>query len=59
MSYLKEHGFTIIYVPVNEFGQVTVDALHSVSPRDIILVSIAHANSEIGTVQDLESLGQT
>ncbi|WP_227937839.1 IscS subfamily cysteine desulfurase [Alkalihalobacillus deserti] len=58
MSYLKEHDFRIIHVPVNEFGQVTTDSLRSVLSKDTILVSIAHANSEIGTVQDLVSLGE-
>ncbi|WP_332694205.1 IscS subfamily cysteine desulfurase [Halalkalibacter lacteus] len=57
MTYLKEHGFTITFAPVNEYGQVTVESLRSTITSDTILVSIAHANSEIGTIQDLESLG--
>ncbi|ARK29198.1 cysteine desulfurase family protein [Halalkalibacter krulwichiae] len=56
MNYLTNYGFTIKYVPVNQFGQVTCDALRSTITKDTILVSIAHANSEIGTVQDLNSL---
>ncbi|NEU31543.1 aminotransferase class V-fold PLP-dependent enzyme [bacterium LRH843] len=58
LAFLKEHGFIISYVPVNEYGEVTVEALESVLTKDTILVTIAHANSEIGTVQDLASLGR-
>lgn len=58
LSYLKKYGFQIIYVPVNPFGQVTLDSLRSVLSEETILVSIAHANSEIGTVQDLVSIGE-
>ncbi|WP_332631191.1 cysteine desulfurase family protein [Halalkalibacter flavus] len=57
MNYLKNFGFTILFVPVNEFGQVTKEQLASTITQDTILVSIAHANSEIGTVQDLQALG--
>ncbi|GAE35113.1 IscS subfamily cysteine desulfurase [Halalkalibacter akibai] len=57
MMYLQEHGFNIIYLPVNQFGQVTEETLRSTITADTILVSIAHANSEIGTVQNLSELG--
>lgn len=58
LSFLQEQGFIIAYVPVNQYGQVTADALASSLTEDTILVTIAHANSEIGTVQDLSSLGK-
>ncbi|GAE25916.1 cysteine desulfurase [Halalkalibacter wakoensis JCM 9140] len=57
LNYLKQFGFTILYVPVNEYGQVTIDNLKATITPDTILVSIAHANSEIGTIQDLTALG--
>ncbi|KHF42015.1 IscS subfamily cysteine desulfurase [Halalkalibacter okhensis] len=57
LNYLKDFGFTILYVPVNEYGQVTLEQLTATITPDTILVSIAHANSEIGTVQDLKALG--
>ncbi|MBP3951422.1 cysteine desulfurase family protein [Bacillus suaedae] len=59
LAYLRDHhDFTILYVPVNEFGEVTVASLLSTLTADTILVSIGHANSEIGTVQDIRAIGQ-
>ncbi len=58
LAFLQEKGFIIRYIPVNQYGQVTVNALKSVLTKDTVLVTIAHANSEIGTVQDLFSLGK-
>ncbi|TWI56251.1 IscS subfamily cysteine desulfurase [Halalkalibacter nanhaiisediminis] len=59
LTFLQQRGFTIIYVPLNQYGQVTVNTLQAVLTKDTVLVTIAHANSEIGTVQDLYSLGKT
>ncbi len=58
LSFLKTQGFTIKYVPVNKYGLVTLDALLTTLTQDTILVTIAHANSEIGTVQDLALIGK-
>lgn len=58
LTYLEKWGFKIRYVSVNEYGQVTKEALLSALTDDTVLVSIAHANSEIGTVQDIAGLGE-
>ncbi|MDT8861987.1 IscS subfamily cysteine desulfurase [Alkalihalobacillus sp. MEB130] len=57
LNYLKKFGFTILFVPVNQYGQVSAAELEATLTPDTILVSIAHANSEIGTIQDLQALG--
>ncbi|RKR76674.1 cysteine desulfurase family protein [Frondihabitans australicus] len=50
------HGFEVSFVPLTPEGLVTPAALESVLRADTTLVSIAHANNEIGTVQDLAAL---
>ncbi|WP_088102640.1 IscS subfamily cysteine desulfurase [Halalkalibacter urbisdiaboli] len=58
LHYLQSQGFTITYVPVNEQGLVTVEALEEAISENTILATFAHANSELGTVQDLVAIGQ-
>ncbi|MGA1810999.1 cysteine desulfurase family protein [Frondihabitans sp. 4ASC-45] len=48
--------FEVSFVPLTPTGIVTPDALRSVLRTDTTLVSIAHANNEIGTVQDIPAL---
>lgn len=57
-KWLEKDGFEVSYLPVNSEGQVTPEALRQTLRDDTILASIQHVNSEIGTVQDLQSLGK-
>src|SRR5699024_7097828 len=54
---LEELGFEITYLPVNSAGQINVDELKSYIREDTILVSIMHVNNELGTIQDIEEIG--
>ncbi|AMM22034.1 cysteine desulfurase [Frondihabitans sp. PAMC 28766] len=57
IDYLvRTHGFEVSFAPLTAEGLVTPAALAAVLRPDTTLVSIAHANNEIGTVQDLEAL---
>ncbi|MCX8191922.1 MAG: cysteine desulfurase, partial [Nitrososphaerales archaeon] len=54
---LSEEGFEPIYLNVDSEGFIDFDSLR----RDIIgtrLVSIQHANQEIGTIQDIKAIGE-
>lgn len=57
-QWLEKEGFDVTYLPVNQNGQVTPESLLEALRDDTILVSIQHVNSEIGTVQDLKSIGK-
>lgn len=50
MEYLKEQGFRITYLPVNEYGVVEVADLEQAICEDTILVSVMYVNNEIGSV---------
>ncbi|MBN2238518.1 MAG: cysteine desulfurase [Dehalococcoidales bacterium] len=54
---LEKQGYTVTYLDVDEFGFVDPEKLREAITEDTFLVSIQHANQEIGTVQDIESIG--
>lgn len=57
VAYLERfHGATSTMLPVDQHGRVMAGALAKALREDTALVSIGHANNEIGTVQDIPSL---
>jgi len=54
---LEQQGFRITYLDVDGDGLVDIKQLKDSITKDTILVSIQHANQEIGTVQDIEAIG--
>ena len=56
-QYLRRfHDVEVTTIAVDARGTITVDALQNVIRDDTALVSLGHANNEIGTVQDVASL---
>jgi len=55
---LGQEGYEITYLPVDKYGVVSPDELEKNMRRDTILVSIQHANPEIGTIQDIKKLSE-
>lgn len=52
--FLERLGARITYLPVDKFGRVDPDDLgRAITPRTI-LISIMHANNEVGTIQPIE-----
>ena len=54
---LESQGFAATYLDVDGHGQVDPDALRRAIRPDTILITIMHANSEIGTIQPARELG--
>lgn len=52
----RQHGFEIDFVETGRTGLVTPEALLAVLRPDTTLVSIAHANNEVGTAQPIAEL---
>jgi cysteine desulfurase len=56
--WLEKQGFEITYLPVDNYGLVKLNKLEEEIRKDTILVSIVHANNEIGVIQDAEQIGK-
>lgn len=57
-KFLEKMGFDVTYLNVDKEGFVNLDKLEKAITDKTILVSIIHANNEIGTIQDLEKIGK-
>jgi cysteine desulfurase len=57
-SKLENQGFSITYLPVTRDGLVDLEVLESAIRKETILISVMHANNEIGTIQPLEDIGK-
>ena len=57
-AFLEGEGFKVTYLPVDEFGRVDPGQVEDALTGQTILVSIMHANNEIGTVQSVGEIGR-
>jgi cysteine desulfurase len=53
---LMEHGYRVTVLPVDGQGRIDPDDLERAFQPDTLLVSIMHANNEIGTVADIADI---
>lgn len=58
VEYLKEQGFDITYLPVDEWGRVKPEDLEAALREDTILVSIMYVNNEVGALMPIAELGR-
>ena len=58
LEYFKKDGFRVSYVKLDDDGRVDLEDLDNLMDDDTILVSISLVNSEIGILQDLESISK-
>src|SRR6266404_1842030 len=55
---VEKQGIAVTYLPVNREGLVSVEALRQAIREDTVLITVMHANNELGTVQPLEEIGR-
>jgi cysteine desulfurase len=55
---LEKSGFTVTYLPTDKQGLVSPDDVAKAITKETILVSIMHANNEIGTIEPIEEIGR-
>jgi len=56
-AQLQQAGFTVTYLPVDRVGRVDPAEVEQAITTRTILVSVMHANNEIGTIQPLAQIG--
>jgi cysteine desulfurase len=57
-KYLEKQGFKLTILPVDKDGLLSVEAVEKALTPETILVSIMHANNEVGTIQPIEEIGK-
>ncbi|MEW6117372.1 MAG: cysteine desulfurase NifS [Nitrospirota bacterium] len=57
-AFLEKNGFDITYLPVDRYGLVSPDDVKKVITKRTILISVMHANNEIGTIQPIAEIGK-
>jgi len=56
--WLKKQGFDVTFLPVDKYGLIDPAAVEKSIRKDTILVSIMHANNEIGTIEPIKEIGE-
>lgn len=57
-EYLEKNGFDLTIIPVDEEGFVDPQAVAQAIRPDTILISIMHANNEVGAIQPIAEIGK-
>ena len=55
---LEKQGVAVTYLPVDREGLISPDALRKAIRKETALITVMHANNELGTVQPLEEIGR-
>lgn len=56
-EYLETKGYEVTYLPVDEYGMISIEDLKNAIRKDTILITIMFANNEIGTIEPIKEIG--
>ncbi len=54
--YLDKKGIRTIFIPVDSYGTIRLDKLEKALSEDVGLISVMHANNELGTIQPITEI---
>jgi cysteine desulfurase len=55
---LEKRGIAVTYIPVDGNGLVDREAVRRAMRPETVLISVMHANNELGTIQPIEAIGK-
>jgi cysteine desulfurase len=55
---LEKEGFEVTYLEPDQDGLISPEDVRSALREDTTIVSIMHANNEIGVINDIASIGE-
>ena len=58
MLFLEEQGFRVTYLPTDENGHVSLEALREAICDETILISVMYVNNEMGAVEPIEEIAK-
>jgi cysteine desulfurase len=57
-QFLEKHGFKVTYLKVDKYGLIDPEEVKKAITDQTILVTIMHANNEIGTIEPIKEIGK-
>jgi len=57
-KFLEKRGFSVTYLPVDGYGLVNPDDVKKAITDKTILISVMHANNEVGTIEPIAEIGK-
>lgn len=57
-KYLEKNDFNVTYLPVDEYGFVHIEDVKKAITNKTILITIMHANNEVGTIQPISEISK-
>jgi cysteine desulfurase len=57
-KFFERQGFSVTYLPVDEYGLVEPDEVRRAITDKTIIISVMHANNEVGTIERIAEIGK-
>lgn len=58
LKFLEQMGYEVTYLPVDEFGNISLDDFKKALRDDTILVTIMSGNNEVGSIMPIHEIGE-
>lgn len=57
-EFLEKEGFEVTYLAPDKYGMIHPEAVEKAIRKDTILITVMHANNEVGTINAIEKIGE-
>lgn len=56
--FLETQGFSVTYIKPDKYGWISPDKIKNAITKKTVLISVMHANNEIGTIEPIKEIGR-